>query len=314
MSSVNTNVAALVAQNVLSKSSKDMDKAMEQISTGKRFNSASGDPSGLMIATTLKSSSLLNRQASQNANEAISMLQTLQNGGRLIIDVLLEMKQIAHSAATSTFNQPQRIFDLDTRFNILGKTWAKLSADTQWANASTSSLDVYNAAFRVRLDDSANPMAMTLKSWNPTNSVDGNNATGATVGLNDDNNLRIDRAWGFDRVLQDLRTPPRANFKSHSHVQSMTAATNAVAKLDATIANATVELSLYGSYITRLELAADNARGAATEKDKAHSKIVNTNYAEATAELSRTQILTQAATAILAQANQESQMVLQLLQ
>ncbi|MDB0051869.1 flagellin, partial [Gammaproteobacteria bacterium] len=133
-------------------------------------------------------------------------------------------------------------------------------------------------------------------------------------GLNDDNNLRTDRAWGFNRVLPDLRVPPVANWRSHSHVQSITAATNAVAKLDATIASAAREHALYGSYITRLELAANNAIDAATESEQGRSKIVSTNYAKMASALSREQIITQAATAILAQANQEPQMVLKLLQ
>lgn len=313
MSSVNTNVSSLIAQNVLRKSSNDMDKAMVKLSSGRRIHSSSEDPAGLMVAAALKSSALVDRQSAKNANQAISMLQLFKNSSSVIIDVLIEMKEIAIQAATDTLSQHQRIMDLDARFNSLGNEWARLSATTQWTNLITS-MDNHTASFAVSLDGSANPMTMTLKSWNPENAVSGNNATGATVGLSDDNNLRIDRAWSFDRVLQDLRTPPRANKKSNSHIQSITAATNAVAKLDVTIANAAREHAQYGSYITRLELAANNAIDAATETEQGHSKIVDANYAKTTSELSRTQILTQAATAILAQANQLPQMVLKLLQ
>lgn len=313
MSSVNTNVSSLIAQNVLRKSSNEMDKIMGNLSTGRRINSSSDDPSGLMVAASLQSSALVDRQSAKNANQAISMLQFLQNGSSVIIDVLIDMKEIAIGAASGTYTQGQRIFDLDRRFNTLGNEWARLSNSTLWTNTTTS-LDVYDASFAVRLDSGANPMTMTLKSWNPGNATSGNNATGATVGLSDDNNLRTDRAWGFNRVLPDLRVPPAANWRSHSHVQSIAAATNAVAKLDATIANAAREHALYGSYITRLELAANNAIDAATESEQGRSKIVSTNYAKMTSELSREQIITQAAIAILAQANQEPQTVLKLLQ
>jgi flagellin len=78
--------------------------------------------------------------------------------------------------------------------------------------------------------------------------------------------------------------------------------------------NASAELARYGAYINRLEIAANNAITAATETDQAYSKIADVDYAKATTELSRSQIISQAAIAILAQANQLPQTVLKLLQ
>ena len=308
---MNTNVAALAVQNILRKNSHDMDNVMEKLSTGKRINSGADDPGGLMVATGLKSYALMNRTGDENASAAISMLQLFSGNGRIVIDMLTEMKQIAVRAASDTFNAVDRVA-LDKRFNLLGKEWARLALDGQW-NGGVAGMNTYTNSFVVRLDGGTIPMTMTLKSWDPTNNTANQNVTGATIAISDDNNARIDRAWGFDQVLNNLQTPPIANSKSNSHIQSITAATNAVAKLGATLDNATAELALYGTYINRLEFAANNAISAATETDRAYSKIVDADYAKATAELSRTQIISQAATAMLAQANQLSQTILKLL-
>ena len=308
---MNTNVAALAVQNILRKNSHDMDNVMEKLSTGKRINSGADDPGGLMVATGLKSYALMNRTGDKNAGAAISMLQLFSGNGQIVIDMLTEMKQIAVRAASDTFNAVDRV-GLDKRFNLLGKEWARLALDGQW-NGGVAGMNTYTNSFVVRLDGGTIPMTMTLKSWDPTNNTANQNVTGATIAISDDNNARIDRAWGFDQVLNNLQTPPIANSKSNSHIQSITAATNAVAKLGATLDNATAELALYGTYINRLEFAANNAISAATETDRAYSKIVDADYAKATAELSRTQIISQAATAMLAQANQLSQTILKLL-
>jgi len=77
-----------------------------------------------------------------------------------------------------------------------------------------------------------------------------------------------------------------------------------MAKLDVTIANIAAEVSALGAYVNRLEFASDNSRSMATEHSRAAGKIVNTDYARETTELARTQIISQAATAMLVQANQ----------
>lgn len=312
MSTVNTNMPALVAQNLLRKSSHDIDKAMEQLSTGKRINSGAEDPGGLMVATRLKSSSITNLQAESNANQAISMLRLFSNNGKVIIDMLIEMKQIATISASGDNTVADRL-GLDSRFNILGQEWGRLAADGQW-NGGVAGMNTFTNSFAVRLDGGTTPMTMTFKSWDPTNGTANQNVTGATAIRADDANARTDWAWSFAQTLNDLGTPPATNSRSHSHVQSLTASANALAKLDATLSSATAELAQYGTYITRLEFAANNARSGATETDRAYSKIMDADYAKTTAELSRSQILSQAATAILAQANQLPQMVLKLLQ
>ena len=311
MNSVNTNVPALIAQNALRRTSAEMDNVMQRLSSGKRINSGADDPAGLAMSARIKSSSLSARQGERNANDAISMLQVFSSAGQTIVEILLEMKELAMLAASSQHNQDDRMA-LDHQFNALGNTWAILASATSWN--SVASMDTWTNSFALRLGEDTTDTTITLKSWDPTDRVANQNVTGATAIMADDNNARTDWAWGFVRALRVLNDGFNTAGKSHSHIQSKVAAFNALAKLDTTIAGATTELALYGAYINRLEISAINSRNGATELDQSYSKIMNADYAQETTELSRQQILTQAATAILAQANQEPQMIMKLLQ
>ena len=158
-----------------------------------------------------------------------------------------------------------------------------------------------------------NSITLTFKNWNPTDSTANQNVAGATAAATDDSNLSTARGWNFARTLANLDTPARGGSRSLSHIQSQAAASNAFTKLEQTIAGALAEVAQYDAYIKRLEHASNNASELAVEKEKGYSRIEDTNYAYETTELTRTQIITQAATAILAQANQSQQMFLELL-
>ena len=311
MNSVNTNVPALIAQNVLRRTSTEMDNVMQRLSSGKRINSGADDPAGLTMSAKIKSSALSAYQGERNANDAISMLQVFSSAGETIVDILLEMKELAMLATSSQHNQDDRMA-LDHQFNALGLTWATLESSTRWNSVAT--MDTWTNSFTLRLGEDTTATTITLKSWDPTDLVANQNVTGATAIVADDDNARADWAWGFARALPDLNDGVNPAGKSHSHIQSKTAAFNALAKLDTTITGATTELALYGAYVNRLEISAMNSRNGATELDQSYSKIMNADYAQETTALTRLEILTQAATAMLAQANQEPQMILKLLQ
>ena len=311
MNSVNTNVPALIAQNVLRRTSTETDNVMQRLSSGKRINSGADDSAGLAMSAKIKSSSFSSYQGERNTNDAITMLQVFSSAGETIVDILIEMKELAMLAASSQHNQSDRMA-LDHQFNALGWTWAVLASKTSWNSVAT--MDTWTNSFTLQLGEDTTSTTITLKSWDPTNLVANQNVTGANAIAADDNNARADWAWGFARVLPDLNGGINPAGKSHSHIQSKAAALNALAKLDTTITGATTELALHGAYINRLEISAANSRNGATELDQSYSKIMNADYAQETTELTRLQILTQAATAMLAQANQEPQMIMKLLQ
>ena len=175
-------------------------------------------------------------------------------------------------------------------------------------------MNSFTDSFVTRLGGSSNnSITLTFKNWNPADSTATQNVIGATAAASDDSNLSTARGWNFARTLNNLDTPARGTSRSLSHIQSQAAASNALTKLEQTMAGAVAEIAQYEAYIQRLEHASNNASELAVEKEKGYSRIEDTNYAYETTELTRAQIISQAATAVLAQANQSHQMLLELL-
>jgi flagellin len=305
-----TNITASIAANALRKSTQEIDRAMERLSTGKRINSGEDDAAGIAMSARMKASSLAMRQGLANTNNTISMLQTYESAGQNIRDILIRMKELATQGATSLLTINDRLV-IDQEFNLMGQEWIRIAATTKWNG--TAGMNVFNNDFKVFLDDQASSMTMTFKSWDPTNLTANQNVSGSTAIMADDNNGNTASAWGFAKVLNNLDTPALGNAKSHSHIQSLTASSNAVAKLDITITGVVRELAMYGGYISRLNFTADALLDVATVLNQSRSIIEDTNYAAETVELTRAQIITQAATAMLAQANQSQQAILALL-
>ena len=313
MSSININIPASIAQNALRRSSVDLDKSMERLSSGKRINAGSDDPAGLSMSARIKSGALTERQAASNANDVIAMLQGYSEIGRVIVDILSEMKHLAQKASNQIYDVKQR-FEMDNQFNVLGKTWFSMAANASWNNGVTR-MNNFTNSFITRLGGGgdSNSITLTLKNWNPADSNANQNISGATAVVTDDANASTTRGWGFARTLRNLDTPARGNSRSLSHIQSQAAASNAFTKLEQTMAGAVAEIAQYEAYIKRLEHASNNASELAGEKEKGYSRIEDTNYAYETTKLTRSQIISQAATAVLAQANQSRQLLLELL-
>ncbi len=312
MSSIKTNIPAIIAQNSLRRVSIDMDKSMERLSSGKRINAGSDDPAGLSMSARIKSGALTERQAASNANSAIAMLQGYSEVGRVIVNILSEMKVLAQRASNQMYDVKQR-FEMDNQFNVFGRAWFSAAANASW-NSGVTRMNTFTNSFVTRLGGgSDNSMTMTFKNWNPADSTANQNISGATAAATDDANASATRGWNFARTLNNLDTPARGNSRSLSHIQSQAAASNAFTKLEQTINGALAEIAQYEAYIKRLEHAANNASEVAVEKEKGYSRIEDTNYAYETTRLTRAQIISQAATAVLAQANQSQQMFLELL-
>ena len=312
MSSFNINIPANIAQNTLRRASVDMDKSMERISTGKRINAGSDDPAGLSMSARIKSGALTERQAASNANSAIAMLQGYSEVGRVIVNILSEMKVLAQRASNQMYDVKQR-FEMDNQFNVFGGAWFSAAANASW-NSGVTRMNTFTNSFVTRLGGgSDNSMTMTFKNWNPADSTAGQNISGATAAATDDANASATRGWNFARTLNNLDTPARGNSRSLSHIQSQAAASNAFTKLEQTMAGAVAEIAQLEAYIKRLEHASNNASEIAVEKEKGYSRIEDTNYAYETTKLTRSQIISQAATAVLAQANQSRQLLLELL-
>jgi len=286
MSVINTNVSATLTQNAITKNERAMSSAMEQLSTGKRINSASDDAAGLAIASRMTAQIEGLGQAVRNANDAISLIQTADGALTEVTSMLQRMRQLAVQAATDTNSSDDRAA-LNTEFGLLRTEINRIADNTQWngenvLDGSAGSLGALDFA----VGGNANQIIeITIKNF----STDGSAATTTAAASN---------------VTDDI---------SASAITSVTFANAAITALDTAIDQVNSERATLGATVNQLQYAADNLLNVKSNAEASRSRIEDTDYAEATTELARTQIIQQAATAMLAQANQIPQTVLALL-
>jgi flagellin len=284
MAVVNTNISASIAQAALARNERALGTAMEQLSTGRKINSAADNASGLAISTRMTSQIRGLDQAIRNANDAVSMVNTAEGALDEITDMLQRMRELAVQSGTGTTSSNDRVF-LDAEFDHLIAEVQRVAANTQWNGrnilngAAGGAATVSGVSFQVGMDPSQT-IAVNF----------GNMASDATMtSLN---------GFGLDAT-----TIASAIAKSS---QVMTAA-------DVAIEAVSTQRATFGAVSNRLEHAIDNLTNVMTQSEASRSRILDTDYAASTSELARTQIIQQAGTAMLAQANQLPATVLALL-
>ena len=276
MSVINTNTNSLIAQNASTVINRSMGKAMEQLSTGKRINSASDDAAGLAISNKMTNQIRGLNQAVRNANDGISMIQTAEGATKEVTNMLQRMRELSVQAANATNTSDDRQ-SIQLEVKELQSEITRIGDNTQWNGMNISkgvtAAGVAKATFQV----GANATQQITVSFKNTASVAGMaSAAAATVS-----------------------TVTKSN-------SAITAIDNALKGIDSYRAT-------LGAKINRLNYAADNLTNVAANATASRSRILDTDYAQTTTELARTQIIQQAATAMLAQANQQPQSVLSLL-
>jgi flagellin len=288
MAVVNTNIAASLAQASLMKNERALGTAMEQLSTGKKINSAGDNAAGLAISTRMSSQIRGLDAAIRNSNDAISMVNTAEGALDEITAMLQRMRELAVQAGTGTTAVADRTY-LQSEFTALRTEIDRIADNTQWngrnildgsAGASTGASTV---AFGIGQDGTA---AQTLS----TTFGNFNNTTGALSGL-------------ASKVITGTTI-----------ASAITVAAASVTEIDVVIGDVSSQRATFGAVSNRLTHAVDNLTNVRTNAESSRSRILDTDYAAATSELARTQIIQQAGTAMLAQANQLPQTVLALLQ
>ena len=284
MSVVNTNVSASIAQAALARNERSLNSAMEQLSTGRKINSAADNASGLAISTRMTAQIRGLDQAVRNANDAISMISTAEGALDEITAMLQRMRELAVQAGTGTTASEDRSYLNQEYIHLLAEV-ERVSANTQWngreildgeaAGSGASS----NVAFQVGM----NPTQVISVTF-------GNMASDATMAsLN-----------GFN-----LSTPTAGS--------AVQAASQVITAADVAIEAVSTQRATFGAVSNRLTHTIDNLTNVVTQSEGARSRILDTDYAASTSELARTQIIQQAATAMLAQANQLPATVLALI-
>jgi flagellin len=391
MSVINTNVSATLTQNAITKNERAMSTAMEQLSTGKRINSASDDAAGLAIASRMTSQINGLAQAARNANDAISLVQTADGALVEVTSMLQRMRELAVQAASDTNVSADRTA-LNQEFTQLRSEINRIATNTQWNGTNILDGTVGSSgelSFQVganssqtislTLDDfqtTSDSQLTTLTVATPT-AASGPSASGVaqvstvvvggtvtegdvltvaaggtsvsytvtaadvatgTSTAADTVAAALSTALGTISGLNSITTSgatltftaSSTSYGSNSFdlqvgdgglmsgissaaITSQALANTAVAALDTAIGLINTERSEMGATINRLQFAADNLLNVKTNAEASRSRVEDTDYAAATTELARTQIIQQAATAMLAQANQIPQTVLALL-
>jgi len=328
MAVVNTNVGASVAQAALAKNARELNNAMTQLSTGKQINSASDDASGLAITNRMTSQINGLGAAIRNANDAISMIQTAEGALDEITDMLQRMRELSVQAGTGTMTDSDRTY-LQAEFSQLRTEIDRIADNTEWngntildgtADGSSSSSVNYQIGVDGGQTISVSFGNMTDASAGSMNGISSSKLTMTTgttgvTGVTGVTAITAGQTSGGGTTVAAVASV--ASVLSVASVASVTAAANAsaaITALDTAIEAVSNQRSTFGAGTNRLEHAVDNLTNVKNNAEASRSRILDTDYAEATAELARTQIIQQASTAMLAQANQLPQTVLALLQ
>ena len=274
MAVINTNISALKAANASSQADRMMGVAMERLSTGKRINGAKDDAAGLAIATTMTAQIRGMNQGVRNANDGISMAQTAEGALDEVTNMLQRMRELKVQSANGTYSTT------DTA-NI------KTEQDALAAQIST---------------------VLTNTQFNGKNLFDGSAGTGGKVDIQAGANAS-------DKITMDL-----GNLKADTDLAKVvkvadgTSVAGSLADYDSAIAAVATSRAGLGAVQNRLESAVNNLTSNSTNLSDARSRIQDADFSAETTSLAKAQILSQASTAMLAQANQSQQGVLRLLQ
>ena len=403
MTVINTNISANIARDAIGRNDRAMATSMERLSTGLRINSAKDDAAGLAIANRMAGQISGLNMAKRNANDGISMIQTIEGASKEVGNMLVRMRELAVQSASGTYSDSDRAA-LDLEFDALRSEITRIQEKTTWNNQA---LMDGNKSVNIQLGaSSGQTMGVTFADW----SMDDNKVYGAASSASDGvtetssvtfsdvtlnanatqtvtvggltltiaaNTTSTDTedsdiaalfaglsdgaiagsstpnwaTWsgkltGFSSSAVSVANPEIVVFTSSTHksdvddltvggtaapsenendgaygttidgisINTAGGAAAAITALDSAITGVTAEQAKYGAYLSRLQYASDNIGNVATNLDQSRSRIQDADYAIETTALARTQIIAQASTAMLAQANQVKQTVLALLQ
>ncbi|MCK9605222.1 MAG: flagellin domain-containing protein [Methylomonas sp.] len=278
---INTNIASLNSQRMLSRTNESLSTAMERLSSGLRVNSAKDDAAGLAIADRMTSQIRGMTVAMRNANDGISMAQTAEAGMGNITETLQRMRDLAIQAANFGSVSSEDREKLQTEFRQLGSEIHRIIENTEFNGKKILNGSLSNAIFQVGPNTSAN------------------NQISITI-----SNLEL--MSGVNQLFGSL-----ASIGSNATFSNVMSAIN---NIDVAIAKIDNFRATLGAIQNRFTTTISNLQSSIENQSAARSRIMDADFATETAQLSRAQILQQAGTAMLAQANQSTQGVLRLLQ
>ena len=274
---INTNVYSITSRRALSRSQGDLATSMERLSSGLRINRAKDDAAGMAIGQEFTSQIKGLSQSIRNANDGISLVQTAEGGLEEVANMLQRMRELSVQSANGTYNSTDRSY-LHDEFTELKAEITRVGEATQF-----NGIDVLGSG-----------QALTIQVGAETGSK--YTVTISTIALS---------ATSATGVGSSLATA--------TSISSVTAANSSMGILDTAIQKINDYRSQLGSKQNRLEHTVANMASVIENQTSARSRIMDADFAVETANMTRGQILQQAGTAMLAQANQMPSQVLSLL-
>jgi len=280
MAVINTNTGSLYAQQAMTTNARGLSTVMQQLSTGKRINNAVDDVAGMAISTRLTSQIRGLNQAVRNTNDGISLLQTAEGATEQVTNMLQRMRELAVQASNDTNNTNDRSY-LDLEFQALTTQIGVIATNTQWNGSNV-------------LDGTTRGSGSGVFSFQ--------------VGANSGQTIAV--------TLSNMTTTSgtgKLSAITSNQITSTAAAGSALGTIITALDTVALERATMGAVISRLQFASDNLANVSAKAQESRSRIEDTDYSQATTELAKRNIIQQAAQAMLAQANQQPNMVLQLL-
>ncbi len=276
MTVIGTNIASIRAANASRSANMELQTAMERLSTGKRINSAKDDAAGLAIASTMQASIRGMNQAVRNSNDGISYAQTAEGALGEISNMLQRIRELAVQSASGTYGVDDRA-NLNTEVTAL-----KAQITTVLATTEFNGTRIFNSA-----------------------------ATGTTYTAQAGALAIQTGSKAADQVT--LNFTALADLGATTAVDTAANAGTAMTAVDTALKGLNTTRASLGASQNRLESVVNNLNNNVTNLTDARSRIEDADFSVETASLAKAQILSQASTAMLAQANQSQQGVLKLL-
>ena len=274
MSVINTNISAIRAANASNSAAKMLGTAMERLSTGKRLNSAKDDAAGLAIATSMTAQVRGMNQAIRNSNDGIALAQTAEGSLSEVTNMLQRVRELAVQSSSGTYQNATDRAYMQTEVDQLTSQINQVITNTKF-----DGVVLFNAS------------TATVTVQAGANTTD-------TVAL----------------TMADLTTLAASGGAASSYnVSTATAANTLLGTLDTELNAISSSRATLGAGQNRLESVVSSLTNNATNLADARSRIEDADYSAETTALAKAQILSQASTAMIAQANQSQQNVLSLL-
>lgn len=273
---INTNVASLNARRNLSGTRVAQQKTLEQLSSGQRINRAGDDAAGLAISENLKAQIRGLGQAERNAQDGISLVQIAEGGLSEVSNILIRLRELAVQAASDTIGPTERKF-LNVEFEQLTAEVDRIANSTEFNRVPL--LNGTGAVFDIQIGTRNDPLSDRLT---------------------------------FDASSADINVA--ALGLNLASVADKISAQNSLASIDQAIVSVSGIRADFGALQNRLQSTINNLQISVENLSSANSRVRDADIAKSTAELTKNNILMQAGTSVLAQANQSTTSALSLIQ